>query len=53
MKKEDIEVIAKLITEIKNSLEELESALKIGDAGRIVSAKRKILELQIQIGRKI
>lgn len=53
MKKEDIEITAKLLTNMKDSLDELEDALKKGSSDRVASAKRKILELQVQIGRKI
>ncbi len=53
MKKEDIDVVAKLLTDMKNSTDELESAIKANDAERINAAKRKIADLQMQIGKKI
>lgn len=53
MKKEDIEIIAKLLTTLKDSLNELESSLKKDDAEKVTASKRKILDLQIQIGRKL
>ncbi len=51
MKKEDVAVIAKSLTNIKNALDELDSALKKKDSGGAEIAKRKILELQVQINR--
>jgi hypothetical protein len=51
MKKEDVAVIAKLLTNMKNSLDELDSALKKRDSVGADIAKRKILELQVQINR--
>ncbi|MEM4259513.1 MAG: hypothetical protein QXS38_02005 [Candidatus Pacearchaeota archaeon] len=53
MRKEDIEVVARLLTEIKNSLDELESAMKKKNADKISAVKQKILDLQMQIGRKL
>ena len=53
MKKEDIEVVARLLTYLQNSLDELESAIKKSQIDKAVSAKRKIMDLQMQIDRKI
>jgi len=53
MKKEDIEVVAKLLTDIKDSLNELESALKKNSISRVAEAKTKIMNLQMQISKKI
>ncbi|HLF53939.1 MAG TPA: hypothetical protein VI544_02060 [Candidatus Nanoarchaeia archaeon] len=53
MKKEDIDVVSKLLTDIKDSISELESALKKNDVDKIAAAKSKIMNLQMQIGRKI
>jgi vesicle coat complex subunit len=38
---------------MKDSLKELESAVKKNDAERINAVKRKIASLQVQIGRAI
>ncbi len=53
MRKEDVDVVAKLLTEIKDSLDELESALKKNNVDKISAAKNKILDLQMQISRKL
>jgi hypothetical protein len=53
MKKEDVEVVAGLLTALKDSLSELESALKANNADRVMAAKRKIFDLQIQVGKRI
>lgn len=53
MKKEDIDIVAKLLTELKDSLDELDSALKKSNNSAIIAAKRKVRDLQMQIGRKI
>lgn len=53
MKKGDVEIVAKLLTEFKDSLDELETALKKNNSDAIVAAKRKLRDLQMQIGRKI
>ncbi|MCU0641980.1 MAG: hypothetical protein MUF61_00140 [archaeon] len=51
MKKEDVALIAKSLTSIKNAIDELDSAIKKNDATRANSAKERILEMQIQINR--
>ena len=53
MRKEDIDAVAVLLTNLKDTVSELDSALKTGNAGNINAAKRKIADLQMQIGRKI
>jgi hypothetical protein len=53
MKKEDVEVIARLLTSLKDSMGELESSLKRRSSEDFVAAKRKIIDLQMQIGRKL
>jgi len=49
MNKEGIESAARILSEIKDSLNELESALKSNDASKANAAKIKILDLQSQI----
>ena len=49
MKKEDIEGTARILSEIKDSLDEFESALKSNNISRASAAKIKILNLQSQI----
>lgn len=51
MKKEEIDRIAQNITNIKNSLRELDEARKKKDSAALNEAKRKILNFQIQIDR--
>ena len=53
MKKEDIEIVARLLTDLKDSVNELESALKENSLSKIAEAKTKIMNLQMQIGKKI
>ncbi|MBS3065952.1 hypothetical protein J4229_02820 [Candidatus Pacearchaeota archaeon] len=53
MKKEDIENISGKLSEIKDALNELESALKYKDASKGARAKIKIINLQSQISRMI
>ena len=53
MKKEDIDIVAKLLTDLKDSIGELELALRKNDVGKVAAAKSKIMNLQMQIGRKI
>jgi len=53
MKNEDIEVVAKLLTNLKDSVDELDSALKKNNAEKIVAAKIKIKNLQMQISQKL
>jgi len=53
MRKEDIDAVAILLTNLKDTINELESALKAGNAGNINAAKRKIADLQMQISKRI
>ena len=53
MKKEDIDILSKLLSDMKDSLNDLDSALKKKDYTRINNAKRRLLDLQMQINRKI
>jgi len=53
MKKEDIEAVAKLLTSLKDSIDELESALKKNSLSKVAEAKTKIMSLQMQIGKRI
>lgn len=49
MKKEDIVVIAQLLTAIKDSIDKLEEAQKKRDAEMLLAAKREILMFQEKI----
>jgi len=49
MKKEDIESTARILSEIKDSLDELESALKANNISKATAAKIKIMDLQYKI----
>ena len=53
MKKEDVDVLSKLLTSMKDALNELEGAIKKKDSDRINLGKRKILDFQMQIDRKL
>ncbi|MCX8158717.1 MAG: hypothetical protein N3D20_00245 [Candidatus Pacearchaeota archaeon] len=53
MKKEDINLIARVLTDMKDSLTEIENALKNKDIGKLNEAKSKILRLQIEIDKRI
>jgi len=53
MKKEDIESAARILSEIKDSLDELESALKSNDAGKVTAAKVKIMNLRYKLKEMI
>lgn len=53
MKKEDIEAAAKLLTDLKDSIDELESALKGKSLNKVAEVKTKIMNLQMQIGKMI
>lgn len=53
MKKEEIEALARLLSEMKDLINELESATKNRSSIKLNDAKRKILELRAQIGRRI
>ena len=46
MKRDEITVIAQLLTAIKDALEELEKAQRKRDEERVVMAKREILSFQ-------
>ena len=49
MEKEGIESAARILSEIKDSLSELESALKSNNTSRTSAVKIKLLNLQSQI----
>ena len=49
MEKEDITLMAQLLTGIKDALEMLEEAEKKKDAEKLASAKKEILNFQKQI----
>jgi hypothetical protein len=53
MKKEDIDVLSEWLSNMKDAINELESASKRGDGAGANASKRKILNLQVQIGRRI
>jgi len=53
MEKGDIDILSGLLTEMKDALNELESSLKKKDEARGGAAKRRILDLQMQIKKKI
>ena len=53
MNKEDVDAVAKLLSSMKDSINELGMALKKKNAEKANAAKRNILELQVQISRKI
>lgn len=53
MEREDIIVLAQLLTGIKDSLSKLEDAYKRGDAERLARVKQEILNFQRQIDRLI
>jgi len=53
MKNEDITFVAKLLTNLKDSIDELDSALKKNNREGIVTAKIKIKNLQMQISQKL
>ncbi len=53
MKKEDIDVLSKLLTNMKDALNELETAIKKKDYEKINAVKKKILDFQLQIDRKL
>ncbi len=51
MEKEDITLIAQLLTGIKDALSMLEEAEKKKDADKLSAAKREILNFQSQIDK--
>lgn len=51
MQKEEITVLAQLLTAIKDSVERLEEAQKNKDAEELAVAKKEILSFQKQIER--
>lgn len=53
MKKEDIEAVAKLLTSFKDSIGELELALKEKNLRKFAETKSKIMRLHMQIDNKI
>lgn len=50
MKKEDIESAARILSEIKDSLDELNSALKSSNTSKATAIRAKIVNLQSKIG---
>lgn len=53
MEKSDIGILSELLTKLKDASAELESAIRKNDSVRGKIVKRKIIELQAQINRKI
>ena len=53
MEKEDITLIAQLLTAIKDALEKLEEAQKKKDIEKMNTAKKEILNFQNQIDKLI
>jgi hypothetical protein len=53
MKKEDIGTLSQLLTNVKDALNELETAIKKKDYEKINATRRKILDFQLQIDRKL
>jgi hypothetical protein len=53
MEKEDITLIAQLLTGIKDALEKLEEAQKKKDLEKVNIAKKEILNFQTQIDKLI
>jgi hypothetical protein len=53
MRKEEIDVLAKLLSEMKDTLGDLESSVKKNDLAKINASKRRILDLQMQINKRI
>jgi len=51
MKKEDISVLAQLLSAMKDSAEKIEEAQKMEDLELLTMAKREILSFQKQIDR--
>ena len=51
MKREEIAILAHLLTAIKDAIKELEKDQKTKDIERVALAKREILNLQTQIDR--
>ena len=46
MRKEDIEDAARILSEIKDSLNELDSSLKMNNISRVNAIKAKVISLQ-------
>lgn len=53
MEKEEIDAIAKILSEMKDTIDRLALALRKKDSAELNASKRKIVELQTQIGRKL
>lgn len=53
MRKEEISVIAQLLSSMRDAVERLEGAYNKKDAETLASAKREILELQIEIKKRL
>ncbi len=53
MKKEEIAVVAQLLTAMKDSVEKLEDSKRDGDSWKFEKAKKEILEIQKRIDEAI
>lgn len=53
MEREDIAILAHLISSMKDAIEKLEDALKSKDIERIAAAKREILGFHEQIDKRL
>ncbi len=53
MEEGDVDSVARLLSQMKDSLVDLESALKKKDSDKISAAKRKMMELQMEISRRL
>ena len=53
MEKEDVTLIAQLLTGIKDAIDKLQDSLKKKDLEKISAAKREILNFQSQIDKLI
>ncbi len=51
MEKEGITLLAQLLTSIKDAIDKLEEAYRKKDMEKITSAKREILNFQLQIDK--
>lgn len=53
MREADVEGVARLLSRMKDSVDDLEASLKKKDTDKISAAKRKIIELQTEINRRL
>ena len=53
MEKGQVDIIAGMLTEMKNAADDLERALKEKNEGKLNSAKRKLVDLQSKLDRMI